>query len=247
MLKSFSTALSFLTIFRLPFSAAVLSPKELAASFASFPLVGLLLGCIYCGAATLLAELAPAPLTAVLVTALTVVMTRGLHFDGLADLADGIWGGATPEKRLEIMKDSRSGAFGVLAIVLALALKIASIHALVSAHDLGPLLAAPVLARFGMAAAAYGSEYARPQGLGKPFLENMRSEHLIAAAALAALASVPAGVFSLLGFVAVLGCVFHLRIVSKKYLGGMTGDVLGAINEIGEIAVLVLGACIAGQ
>lgn len=246
MIKNFSAALSFLTVFRLPLGESILSPKELAASFACFPLAGLVLGSIYSATAVLLAGHMPDLILAAIITSLTALLTRGLHFDGLADLADGIWGGSTRERRLEIMKDSRSGAFGVLAIVLAVALKIASVHALILAGSYAPLFVAPILSRFAMAAAAYGSDYARPQGLGKPFLENMRFEHLVTAATVAALCSIPAGIFSLLGFASVLCCVIFMKTVSKKYLGGITGDVLGAVNETGEIVVLVLGACVSG-
>ena len=246
MLKSFSGALSFLTIFRIPFSNSILSAKELAAGFACFPLIGLLLGAIYYGAALFLSGRVPVLLLAVLIASLTILLTRGLHFDGLADLADGIWGGATPERRLEIMKDSRSGAFGVLALIVAVSFKIASVHALLVAGYLTPLLLAPVFSRFAMAAAAYGSSYARKEGLGKPFVEQMRVGHLATAALFTAAASLPAGIYSVLYFVPVLGCAFFFKMLSGKYLGGMTGDVLGAVNETGEIIVLVLGACVAG-
>ncbi len=244
MLKSFSSALSFLTVFRIPYTDSILSPKELAASFACFPLAGLVLGGIYYGTAFLLRGRVPLLLLAVLIASLTVLLTRGLHLDGLADFADGVWGGSTPERRLEIMKDSRVGTFGVLALIIALGLKIAAIEAGLEANYLAVLLVAPVFSRFAMAAAAFGSIYARKEGLGKPFLENMTAKHLMLAAVFAAIASSPAGIASILYLIAVLVCVFGMRTISVKFLGGITGDVLGAVNEISETVVLVLGACV---
>jgi adenosylcobinamide-GDP ribazoletransferase len=244
MLKSFTTALSFLTIIRVPFTKSILTAEELAASFSCFPLAGLILGFIYYGTAVLLTGNVPALLLSVLIPALMVLFTRGLHLDGLADFADGIWGGSTPERRLEIMKDSRSGAFGVLALIFAMASKIASVHALVSGTYLAPLIIAPVFSRFAMAAAAYGSTYARSEGLGKPFLEHMRKEHLILAAIFTTLAASATGLSSLLYFVPVLGTVFFLKSLSAKLLGGITGDVLGTVNEVNETIVLVIAACL---
>ena len=133
MLKNFAAALSFLTILRIPFTKSNLAAEELAAGFSCFPLAGLVLGFICYGSAVLLRKNVPAPILSVLIAALMVLLTRGLHLDGLADFADGIWGGSTPQRRLEIMKDSRSGAFGVLALIFAVAFKVASIHTLVSA------------------------------------------------------------------------------------------------------------------
>jgi adenosylcobinamide-GDP ribazoletransferase len=244
MLKSLSTALSFLTIIRLPFTRSIFTAEELAASFSCFPLAGLALGLTCYASAFFLRNHVPALLLSVLIPALMVLLTRGLHLDGLADFADGIWGGATPERRLEIMKDSRSGAFGVLALIFAIALKIASVVTLISVNHLTPLLIAPVFSRFAMVAAAYGSPYARSKGLGKPFLEHMRKEHLILAFAFTALIAGLSDIYSLLYFIPVLSAVFILRFISIKLLGGITGDVLGSVNEICEIFVFVIAACL---
>ncbi len=244
MLKSFSAAISFLTVFRIPVRESILNEKDLAASFAFFPLTGAILGLIYWGATLLLAGRIPPLLLAVLTASLTILLTRGLHLDGLADFADGIWGGATPERRLEIMKDSRSGAFGVLALIMGISLKIASIHALIQVNHLAPLFIAPVFSRFAMALAAYRSTYARQRGLGKPFLEHIRQEHLAVAALFAGAAGMTVGVYAFLYFASTLGCIMLFKSISKRYLGGITGDVLGALNEACEIVILVTGACI---
>lgn len=243
MLKSLAAALSFLTIIRVPFAQSILGPAELAASFSCFPLAGLILGFIYSGTAMLLAGHVPALVLSVIVCALMVVLTRGFHLDGLADLGDGIWGGATPERRLDIMKDSRVGTFGVLALVLAVSFKIASIDSLISAGNYKPLLLAPVFARFAMVAAAHGSNYARRDGLGRPFLEHMRTGHLLTAAIFCLAAALAAGPRYTFYFVPALAAAAFFRYFSRRLLGGVTGDVFGALSETTEVLILVLGAC----
>jgi adenosylcobinamide-GDP ribazoletransferase len=247
MLKSFSAALSFLTVFRIPFTVQIMSREELVSGVACFPLAGLILGLIYCGAASAFDGRVPGLLLSVLIVALGALLTRGLHFDGLADFADGIWGGSTPERRLEIMKDSRSGTFGVLALILGVCIKTASIYAIISTGRLVPLLLAPVFSRFAMAAMAFGGNHARKDGLGKLFLEDLKIEHVATAAVLTAAATLTTGFKPMFYFVPVLACVFLFRLISRKYLGGITGDVLGAVNEVSEIIVLVLGACAVGR
>lgn len=244
MLKSFTTAISFLTIIRVPFTCSILGPAELAASFACFPLAGLLLGAIYAGTALLFAGLMPTPVLSVLICTLMVAFTRGLHLDGLADLGDGIWGGHTPERRLEIMKDSNIGAFGVLALILVMTFKITSIHALIEAGNIKPLILAPVLARFAMVAAAQGSTHARPGGLGKPFLEFMRPRYLAIAGVFSVVAVVASGPGYIVFFVPALAAAAFYRIMTRRLLGGMTGDVFGAVSETTEVLVLVLGTCL---
>ncbi len=235
--------MSFLTIIRVPFARSILGPPELAASFSCFPLAGLVLGLVYSGTAMLLAGHVPPFVLSVFVCALMVVLTRGFHLDGLADLGDGFWGGSTPERRLEIMKDSRVGTFGVLALVLALAFKIASIDSLISTGKFTPLLLAPVFARFAMVAAAFGSNYARREGLGRPFLEHMRTGHLLFAALFCLAASLAAGPRQVFYFAPALAAVVLFRYFSQRLLGGITGDVFGATSETTEILILVLGAC----
>lgn len=244
MFKILSSALSFLSIIRLPFTSPMLTAEELAASFSAFPLAGLILGGIYYTAAFCLRGHVPPLVLAALITALMVILTRGLHYDGLADLADGVWGGATPERRLEIMKDSRSGAFGVLALILDLLLKVASIHALVLANSLAPILFAPIFGRVAMTAAAYRATYARAKGLGKPFLENMLLPHLLIAVASAILFVAFINWRALFYALPVLACVALLRTLANRLLGGITGDVLGATCEITEIVILVIASSI---
>jgi adenosylcobinamide-GDP ribazoletransferase len=183
-------------------------------------------------------------LLAALITSSTVVLTRALHLDGLADLADGVGGGYTPERRLEIMKDSRIGAFGALALMIALILKTAAIHAILTDARLLFLLVIPSLGRYAMVVTAFRSPYARAAGgLGKPFLELMSSKHLIAATGLCfAIAFLLAPGFACFAFPILFVTVALLRVLTLRWLGGVTGDVLGAVNEIAEVILLALAA-----
>jgi adenosylcobinamide-GDP ribazoletransferase len=245
MWKHFSLAVSFLTLARLPHTPSDgITPADLAGSFSWYPAVGLLLGACLVAVASLL-QSGPPLLIAVLLTALLAILTRGLHLDGLADLADGIGGGYTPERRLEIMKDSRTGAFGALALIFGVMLKSAALCTLVPAHCWSAILLAPAMSRFAMVLGAYQMPHARSTGgLARPFLEYINIQQLLGASALSiaflALFSMKYAVFYL---ILTMGCAGLLRSLARRCLGGMTGDVLGALNEITEIVLLTVSAC----
>lgn len=248
MLHSFALALSFLTILRLPLLPARLAgPMELAASFTFFPLVGAILGGFWVLFAAAVKPLLPPALIAVLLTGFMALLTRGLHLDGLADLVDGVGGGYTPEKRLAIMKDSRIGTFGAAALVLVLILKITALQALIQSNQWRALLLVPMLSRLGMVLGAYRIVYPRPEGgLGKTFCEQLKAGHSLAATAITLLAVVliaPLGGAVL--FMTLLGCVGLLRTSARHWLGGVTGDVLGALNEIAEALLLTVAVATA--
>jgi adenosylcobinamide-GDP ribazoletransferase len=160
-----------------------------------FPLVGAVLGLAGWGLAAGLLRpgtLACGPLGCLLVGALVVVLwawlTRGLHLDGLADLADGLGGGWTRERVLEIMKDSHVGSFGVLALVGGLMVKTAAAGVLCASGDLFWLGVAPVMARWAMVAQACFHPYARPgQGTAADLVRQAGPAHLLGASALALL------------------------------------------------------------
>jgi adenosylcobinamide-GDP ribazoletransferase len=247
MWNHFSVALSFLTVFRLPFSSSEnVGSIDLARSFSFFPIVGFVLGSCLFISAYLLHGVMPLPLLAIWITALLAFLTRGLHLDGLADMADGVGGGYTRERRLEIMKDSRSGAFGVIVLILALALKAVSIHALLSASFWAPFFLVPALSRFTIVLSAYRMPYARAEGgLGKSFVEDMTRQSLFLAGAQALIISVlsaPGSFWIYVGVAASTAALF--RCLSRRWLGGMTGDVLGAVNETTEVVLFSVAACL---
>lgn len=248
-----ATALAWLT--RLPVGRLLPDPApSLARAAWAFPLAGLAVG----GIAALVLGLAglvglPAPVAALLAVGAAIWTTGGLHEDGLADLADGA-GGATPQRRLQIMRDSRIGSYGVLALVLALGLRVAAISALVAA---APLLAQAALvglaaaSRAGMVAGLRLMRPARDDGLGRaagrPSGAGMAVALALGWAALLAPAlllshPLPAWLALALG----LGLAqLWLARRALRDLGGQTGDVLGAMQQAGELAGLVLLAALA--
>lgn len=181
----------------------------------------------------------PATPAAVLAVGCQVMLTGALHEDGLADTADGFGGGKDPEAKLRIMRDSRSGAFGVVAVVLSLAGRVAAIASLEPALVAAALVATGALSRAGTVWLMALMPPARADGLGasagRPGLE-----HAWAATGIGALAGL-----LLLGFgpaVAMLvvgGIALALFAqLAKRQVGGQTGDVLGASQQVGELACL---------
>jgi adenosylcobinamide-GDP ribazoletransferase len=236
---TFPLALTFLTICpwpRLPLAG----PQELARSMFWFPWVGALLGLIYWGAFQGLIIIFPGAAVSALLLALTVLATRGLHLDGLADALDGLVGGGTPETRLAIMKDSRLGAFGAVGLILILLLKFAFLLNIAEEGKAVALLLFPILSRWGMVVLAYLSPYARPEGgLGQAMTSGVsRTTALGATGSALALTFVIFGLPGLCLLAGVGMLVMVLRAFSCRKIGGITGDVLGAANELGETLVL---------
>ncbi len=242
MLRTLPLALTFLTICPWP-RLPPAGPRELARAMLWFPGVGALLGLGVWGALAGLLHFFTAPVAAALTLGLLTLVTRGLHLDGLADTADGVLGGATPEARRRIMKDSRVGAFGVIALVLVLLLKFTLLAAWAE-RGLGPaLLLFTAGSRWGMVLLAFISPYARPEGgLGQAMTVGVTPGVLAGATAatlvLAFLVSGPAGLLLLFGAGA---AVWLMSFYFKKVLGGVTGDVLGAANEGLEVLLLAGG------
>jgi adenosylcobinamide-GDP ribazoletransferase len=246
MKNTFSLALTFLTKLPWPWSGKA-DAEALARSMFWFPWVGAVLGLAFWGAWAALTKSLPGPAAAAVLLAFTVWITGGLHLDGLADLADGLGGGRTPAEALTIMKDSRLGAFGVISLIVALLLKFSLFLSLAGTGTGRALLLYPVLSRWGMVLLAYLSPYARPEGgLGQPMTLGV-SRRVVAGASLSAgaLSLAMLGVNGLL-LLAIAGLAVWLgSFYFHKRLGGVTGDVLGATNEVLEILVLT-GALLLG-
>jgi adenosylcobinamide-GDP ribazoletransferase len=233
-------AIGFLT--RLPVPAGVFDEANApSTSLAWYPVVGLLIGGLLWSLSWVLAA-APPMLAAALLLAVWVGLTGALHLDGLADSADAWVGGLGDRDRtLAIMKDPRSGPMGVVALVLVLLVKFAALASLPMAN--AALLLAPVLARASLTAAFLSTPYVRSGGLGSALTAAPRAACLagLAFALLVALAGGWRGMGALLTTLV----VFALwRLACVRRLGGMTGDTLGALTELVEVAVLVVfGLC----
>jgi adenosylcobinamide-GDP ribazoletransferase len=256
-LKRLLVAVMFLT--RIPLGRTWdIGAREVGRSAAFFPLVGAGIGAfqsLLLWVSLRLADhaadvfghrvLLPVSMLSVLLTALSVWMTRGLHFDGLADMADGFGGGATRQDVLRIMRDHLIGSFGTIAVVLVLALKFTSITALIERGTALPyLIIAPALARASVVVLGFLLPYARSEegGLGGS-LEYIGPVEVIlsSASALALLAFIGwrRGIICVL--VVLLVSFLNARICRRR-IGGITGDTLGANTEICEALVLATGS-----
>ena len=237
---TFPLALTFLTVLPWPRLGEV-GPGDLARSLFWFPWVGLILGLGFWGALLGFQSFFPPAAAAALLLTLTVAATRGLHLDGLADTVDGLVGGKNPQERLAIMKDSSLGAFGAVSLFLALLLKFTFFMAW-DEIGLGPgLILYPVLSRWGMVFLAYLSPYARAEGgLGQAMTTGVSGRVLLGATISALVLAFLTARISGLILLALAGLVvWLLSLYFQKILGGVTGDVLGAVNEVLEILALL--------
>lgn len=252
--RHFLLALQFFT--RVPVSGALagwvgFSPAMLRASAAHFPGVGWLVGAVAAGvfvaAQAGLPGWAGAGIAAVLSTAATVWMTGAFHEDGLADVADGLGGSAERSRALEIMKDSRIGAFGAIALVLALGLKFALLATLAgqgAAQVAVALLCAHVLSRLAPLFLIRALPYVGNDGASKakPLADAISAGALV----VAVLWSVPAVVLLIWmhglahGAAALLLCALaalYMARLFRRRLQGFTGDGLGATQQACELAI----------
>ena len=240
-MRDFLRALSFLTI--LPVRQLPLSEeRELARSMAFFPLVGLIIGLLSAIGNYLLSLILPQSLTLWFTLGLLALLTRGLHLDGFADTMDGLASGGSKERILEVMRDSRIGAFGVISLILLFGAKYLALDQIPTKCIPYTLILMAVLGRNAMVLICYRSPYARPtEGLGKPFTENLsRRETAFSLASAIGIAFFLMGLKGILVFSGV--CLFSLgyRFFFIKKLGGATGDILGAANELAELLCLIL-------
>jgi adenosylcobinamide-GDP ribazoletransferase len=237
---------AFVFLTRLPLlHPGGLARGELAQALWSAPLVGVAVGLIgavvYALAHGLHVPVLPA--AALAITA-TLLATGGLHEDGLADVADGFGGGTTRDRKLEIMRDSRIGTYGVCALALTLLLRVGALASIGDAASVAAaLIAAHAVARAGMPAFMRLVPPARADGMsadaGTPPPESALAATLIGAIIAVIALGLGAGILALLLVTA--GFVFMAWLCSRQ-IQGQTGDVLGALEQIGEIAVLLVAA-----
>lgn len=230
-------ALHFLTRLPLPGSRPIRGP---AAALAAFPLAGLVLGLLLAGLDTILGH-TPLPWFTrdVLLVVALVLLTGGLHLDGLMDTCDGLWGGHNPAQRLAVMRDSRVGGYGVLGGAGVLLLKLGGLEALHGAGRASALIVAPVLARWALVLAAALYPPARPDGLGAAFRAGITPSRMAMAAGTSLLIAVIAGRLS--GGVAWTICgvaTWLLGHAIVRKIPGLTGDVYGAMAELNEVVAI---------
>jgi adenosylcobinamide-GDP ribazoletransferase len=217
--------------------------EDLASSAVYFPVIGALVG-LAGGLALLTKFLLPSFMAVLVCMLVTICLTGGLHEDGLADSADGLIGGQTPQRRLEIMKDSRIGAYGALALWFSLTAKLILIESLV-ATNIGTAITAVVtahsLGRTATVALLAGLPYVRPEDskssrFGNKVTLTQLAIGIVFPVILALLLLRLHGLICLVtAIVLTLGCGFYF----KRRIGGITGDCLGATNQLVELGAYV--------
>lgn len=240
--QSLRAAVELLT--RLPVPAARdWRPQDAIDGAAAYPLVGALVGVILAGVALLLGLTALSPLLqALLVVGAGLLLTGALHEDGLADAADGLFGAWTPQRRLEILRDSRIGTYGGLALGWALAVRVAALLALDPASWPLALVVAHTLSRWVGLAALASQPYARGDrsSVAAQVVAGVGGRHLAVGTALAA----PLVLLSPLGVGAALAAALPLAgawvALCRAKVGGVTGDLVGALILLVELATLVV-------
>lgn len=233
-----SLAFSFLTILPV-IDRRPASDETVAASFAWFPIVGFLVGVALIGEDRLLAYVFPQVIRSVLIIISLTIITGAVHLDGLADTADALGAGRDRERALDIMRDSRVGTFGASAIFFDLALKILALSTLAGHRRYVALIAAPMLARWAMLLVTRGLPYLRESGAGSTLLSGESTLGPRAAVVAAFTLAVILALGALRPTAVAIVIVFAMRSFYQRWLGGVTGDLIGACGELAEIAVLV--------
>ena len=239
--RLFLCALQFLT--RLPTPRLALEPEAIARASPYYPVVGWSVGALSAGALLLASRLWPGLPAAVIAIAAGMLITGGLHEDGLADTADGLGGGQTRARRLQIMKDSRVGTYGVLATWAVLSVKAAALSmlkpteaalALLLPHGAARSFPVLVMASLGYAGDPEAAKLKTSIGGARPL-------EALAAMALgfAPLALFPSLVRAGLGLALAAGATAALALAARRLIGGFTGDILGAVEQLAEVGLLL--------
>ena len=263
-MNNYLWALKFLTIIPIDREDRI-KPKDFGSVVCWFPIVGFCIGVFLSVVYLPLYFFFPTLIADALIILVSIVITGALHLDGLADTCDGIWGGWNKEKRLEIMKDSRIGSFGAIGLICLLGLKYISFHSIgeistintlsfgcsvkcvscfispILINKCAALLLMPVVGRWAQVGAAGLSKYARPEsGTGSFILGSTTQRHVVYASLFPVLLFW--FFYGLTGFV-IFAIIIIFTLVwiwyIKKKIGGMTGDTLGATNEIAELLFLL--------
>lgn len=241
---SFSLAWQLLTIIPLPGGSGSKIPSAtFGSSLHWFPLVGFLLGASLVMIDRLLGSFFPPVVWNMVILALYVLVTGGLHLDGWADTVDALSGGRDPDHRLMILRDSRIGALGATGLMLILGLRYAGLLALPVGLREGMLFCMPAIGRWAMVIGCWGVVYPRSEGLAAQFIRTVTWRDVLVATTVVGL-----GLWGM--FDAVIAVILMIVVclvvrsvvwwISKKF-GGITGDVLGAMNEGIEVLFLILG------
>jgi adenosylcobinamide-GDP ribazoletransferase len=247
MIRQLAVAIAFLTRLPMP-SRLVFDAQDVGRSMRWFPLIGLMIGGFFVAALQLFNLVFPPLVTAFLIAAIDALLTGALHLDGLADTADGFGGGRTREDVLRIMRDHAIGTYGAVALVLVIAVKAATLAALIDCHRAVSWLALmPMLGRWSVVLLSATEPYARRSdqegapagGAVSDFVG--RVEVVVASATALFIAFILASWRGLAAALLLLVASGLWGWYCRLRIGGITGDTLGASVEISEVLVLLAG------
>ena len=240
-MMGFLVALQFLTVLPVKLKGPV-DEKILGRSLLYFPIVGLFLGAALVILNQVLPFVFPQRLANLFLVAFLLLLTGGIHIDGLADTADAFFSGKDRKGMLEIMRDSRIGAFGAIAVIFLVLSKWELLSDLTPAIKNTSLLLMPFMGRASLVMAAYLLPYARSSpGLAKPFTEYVRRrDFLFSLALFLILPMLFLRPYGLILSLSILGILLLLLKYLRYKIGGTTGDTLGAVNEVMEVLTLLV-------
>ena len=249
LFEIFKSSISFLTI--LPVKSNVSTTEEFRKILLFFPFTALILGTYYYICSYVTYQVTNSTFfSAIIYTSLTVILTGGLHYDGLSDSFDGLFCGKDREKMLEVMSDSRIGTFGVLSIVVNIMLKTAIIYMMIQEDILHFVIFSVIFSRSMQVVFSYSSNYAKEDGMGNIFIGKIRKKEMIFVLCSYFVLSLPGIVLfspsdlilrdfaittALSSFV-----LFKIKKSIELKIGGITGDILGLVAEIGETTFLYM-------
>jgi adenosylcobinamide-GDP ribazoletransferase len=240
-LRSLRLAFGLLTV--VPVGGGEATDAELADARYAFPIVGLIIGIallLLNNALAFAPGSAPPLVAAFLLVAVGEALSGALHLDGLADTFDGVFLSGGPERRLAAMKDPHLGTFGASALALVLLGKFAALASLPSQQRGLAVLAAVAIGRTLILVTAGLAKYARPDGTGRVVVESTTAEIALAAVVGACVIGLAtARIPGLAAAALAVGLAWGLARVASTRLGGITGDILGALVELGELTVLI--------
>jgi adenosylcobinamide-GDP ribazoletransferase len=241
-LRHFFVGIMFLT--RLPVPTDLRHVEgALARSARYFPIVGVLIGAMTGGVFMLVSWFLPAPIAAGLALAAGLLITGALHEDGFADTCDGLGGGATREHALEIMRDSRIGTYGAAALIMSIGLRWATLAQLSPTQGLSALIICHAISRGMIPPVLVSAGYARTRGLASSVAEGVTGAEAVVAILLTLAVAMIVGPAAGLGaFATAVGASGIMLAILVRKLGGYTGDGLGAIQQMAEIATLMFFA-----
>ena len=246
-MKRFIGILQLLT--RIPINMDTGFDEEFDKSIIYFPLVGLVLGGIYLAITYLALQIFDIYIVSIIFLMSEVLLTGGLHLDGLGDTFDGIYSYRNKEKILDIMKDSRLGTNALLAIVFLILLKVGFVYSIVSMDILYPLLLTPVYGRLAIVFSCYKNKTPRPGGMGNLFIGKVNNKRLFITILSTILIVILAYVLIKISIYEVLFSIVFipvLYILTRMFtiyitnkIDGITGDILGCWCELSQLIYLI--------